>query len=1190
VHQAKGEEEETENEDEQAVRERQARQTEGTMNIRRIAATVAVPMLLLLLLPSVAAANAPWWHLGSGYRPSSTEPESKGEVSVMASNLGDAVVNGESNPVMLTDKLPSGLRPVAVKGFAGNAGGAGPVLCPSSIEIKKGATLSCTFSGALPSYSSIELVVEVEVEGNGVPAGAVNEAAVSGGGARTASVRRPVHVGEPRFGVEEYDFTPEEADGALSTQAGAHPFQLTSTLMLSQKLEENQSVGKEQPVPAQIAKDLHFRSPAGLVGDPTAVPRCPLGQFLSFIKESIGGVSACPSRTAIGVARVLLNEPAGSGTLNLVLPVFNLEPALGEPARFGFMVLATPVILDASIRSGEDYGVTINVSNIAQTVGFLESQVTLWGDPGDPRHDSSRGYGCLAESLGSSHLIPCQASEQQHPPAFLSLPTSCTGPMQSTVEADSWAAPDDVLSYGLSEPMPALEGCNRLPFKPSIKVTSDGAAASTPTGLDVDVHVPQEESLNAEGLAESDPRTITVALPEGVQVNPSSGDGLETCAESLVGFIGEREFPLQPGVKALAFTPHLPGSNTAKEAGEASLLEPGINFCANASKIATAKITTPLLSSPLEGAVYLGTQNQNPFGSLLAMYIVAEDPEAGVAIKLPGQVSLCDASGETIDGIACRAPGQLIATFQNSPQAPFEDAELHFFGGERAPLASPTRCGAYTTTAVLTPWSVVAGEPAHTASSTFDVTSGPNGTPCPGAKLPFSPSLTGGATNIDAGNFSPLTTTMARADGEQSLESVQLRFPAGLSGLLSGVTLCPEAQANEGTCGPESLIGETTVAAGVGNDPVSVKGGKVYITEKYDGAPFGLSIVNPVKAGPFDLEHDTSKPATNMPSCDCVIVRAKIEVNPSTAALTVTTDPSGPHAIPHFVDGIPVQIKKVNVLINRPSFIFNPTSCQSMKIEATIASDEGASSSAVVPFQVANCRNLAFTPSFKAQTSGKTSKADGTSLHVAIAYPKGSLGGEANLHEVKVELPKQLPSRLSTLQKACTAKQFAANPAGCPADSIVGHAKAITPVLPVPLEGPAYFVSFGAAKFPELVLVLQGDGVTVDLHGETFISKQGITSSTFHTVPDQPVGSFELTLPAGPYSALTNNGNLCHVTNTVTVKKRVKVRRKGHTRTITRKVKKKLAGKLLMPTTMIAQNGAELHQSTVISVSGCGKR
>ena len=322
-------------------------------------------------------------------------------------------------------------------------------------------------------------------------------------------------------------------------------------------------------------------------------------------------------------------------------------------------------------------------------------------------------------------------------------------------------------------------------------------------------------------------------------------------------------------------------------------------------------------------------------------------------------------------------------------------------------------------------------------------------------------------------------------------------------------------------------------------------GGKVFLTGPYKGAPFGLSIVVPAKAGPYTL--------TGTTGTGSVVVRSTINIDPTTSALTVTADP-----LPTILDGIPLQLKLVNVTIDRPGFIFNPTSCDKLQVTGTLSSSEGASTAVSSPFQVTNCGALKFQPQFKVSTSGKTSKANGASLDARVTYPNTGQGTQANIAKVKVDLPKQLPSRLTTLQKACTAAQFEANPAGCPAASVIGIVRASTPLLPVTLTGPVYFVSHGGEAFPSLVVVLQGYGVRVDLTAATFISKAGITCSTFNTIPDVPVNSFELYLPQGRYSALAANGNLCKA-------------------------------KLTMPTTFTAQNGTVLKQSTKISVTGCPK-
>lgn len=386
--------------------------------------------------------------------------------------------------------------------------------------------------------------------------------------------------------------------------------------------------------------------------------------------------------------------------------------------------------------------------------------------------------------------------------------------------------------------------------------------------------------------------------------------------------------------------------------------------------------------------------------------------------------------------------------------------------------------------------------------------------------------------------------TMSREDGNQNLDAIQLKMPSGLLGEISKVKLCGETEANAGSCGPESLIGETTVSVGLGGNPYTVKGGRVYITGPYEGAPYGLSIVNPAKAGPFDLGQ--------------VVVRAKIEVDPVTAAITITSDATGPHRIPQIIDGIPLEIKHVNVTINRPEFTFNPTNCEPQQIGGSLTSSEGAVSSLHIPFQVTNCATLKFKPIFNVSTSGETSRNKGASLHVKLTYPEAPFGSQANIGYVKVDLPRQLPSRLETLKLACAASVFNHNPADCPSQSRVGYATATTPVLPLLLQGPAYFVSNGGAKWPELIIALQGQGVTVYLHGETFVTK-GITSSTFDTIPDVPIGTFELTLPEGPYSALAApDGHLC-------------------------------ASNLRMPTSFHAQNGMRIDSSVPIAVTGCTK-
>jgi hypothetical protein len=1080
---------------------------------------VTVGAVMALVLAGFNAtpvfANAPWWHIASSARPTNLIPGGEGKVIVTATNLGDTEVNASGVPVTFTDKLPAGLSATAISGNAGTLGqasGGGGMEC--ALPSPPNLSLSCAFTGNLQPYELLEVEITVKVAMD-ARTGEENRVTVSGGETPSASAGGPIMINASPapFGVERYEFAPENPDGSPATQAGSHPFQVTGTFALNQTADISK--------PAAIPKDLNFDIPPGLVGNPTPFPQC---KEAAFTTDETFGIDLCPSKTAVGVASFTVaipNEASGAlkTPVTLSAPIFNLVPRAGEPARFGFFALDSPIFLDTSVRTGRDYGVTISSDDISETANVIGSQVTLWGVPGDPRHDVSRGWGCVG--LGRI-VLGCTSPEDSVSAPFLTLPTSCTGPLQTSLEADSWAQPGSVLSFAPSKPGESLDGCNHLGFEPSISVAPDGQAANTPTGLKVRVHVPQEISLNPAGLAESDVKQITVALPAGVQVSPSSGDGLQACSNAQIGFRG-----VNPQTGTEEFTPELPKP-----------LEPGINFCPEASKVATVKIETPLLPNALEGAVYLAApQNfmegplENPFRSLVAMYLVARDPVSGVLIKFPGKVSLDPVTG------------QLTTTFE-APQLPFEDAEFHFFGGERAPLSTPALCGTYMTQASFTPWS---GNPPVMPSSGFEITSGSHGAPCADPQ-PFNPGFNAETTNIQAGAFTPFTLTMTRPDADQTLSRIETKMPPGLSGILSNVKLCGEPQAAQGTCGPESLIGETVVSAGLGNDPFTVTGGKVYITTSYKGAPFGLSIVNPATAGPFVL--DEGRP---------IVVRAQIFVDPHTAALRIVSDP-----LPTILDGIPLQLQHINVSIDREKFTFNPTSCNKMAINGTIGSSEGASATVSAPFQVTDCEKLAFKPKFAASISGKTSKAKGASLTVKLTYPNAPQGSEANIAKVKVDLPKQLPSRLTTLQKACVAAVFEANPANCPAASIVGHAKAITPIIPVPLEGSAYFVSHGGEAFPSLIVVLRGYGVTVDLVGTTFISKAGITSSTFNTVPDVPVGSFELTLPESRYSALAANlparakGNFC-------------------------------SSKLAMPTAFVAQNGAEIHESTKIGVTGCPK-
>jgi hypothetical protein len=973
----------------------------------------------------------------------------------------------------------------------------------------------------------------------------------------------PAWAGEV-FGVEAFSSSiASNAQGALATQAGSHPYVLTTTIIFNHEVtgekesfkenlnEEEVPLG-EPDVSTRIygnPRDLAVNLPAGLTVDPAATSvQCTEAQLET--SPSAGG--SCPAGSAVGVATVYVSGLGGK----VKGAIYNMVPPAGVPAELGVDPGEVGLVIHivGRVRTGGDYGFSAEVSEIAQTASIYGLQLTLWGDPSAPSHDAQRGVcaasGDVAKGIeeefwenenrkkGKStreYRFSCPTEGTGTP--LLSMPGACTGKsLTTTMAVDSWqepgaSNPDE--TPDLSDPRwktatsfsPPVTGCEKLDFGPLLNVqpAPEAAAAESPSGLNVDLKLPHEESI--EGLAGADLRQLTVTLPPGMAISLSAASGLGACTNTP-----EPERP----------------------EGEIALHSDAAVKCPESSELGEVEVVTPLLQAPLKGAVYLaspqnfaGMPQENPFESLIAIYIVAEDPVSGVRVKLAGQATLEPNTG------------QITIAFEDIPQLPLSELRLSLFGGPRAALQTPPMCGTYTTTSQLTPWS---GTPATTVSSNLVVDAGPDRGPCPAGR--FSPSFIAGTTNAQAGAFSPFSLTLSRRDGEQRFSAVAVRMPPGLLGVLKNVALCPEPQASLGTCPRASQIGTTTVGAGPGEDPLYLPApgqpaNEVYLTGPYEGAPFGLSVVVPVVIGipptPFDLGN--------------VIMRAKVEVDPHTAALTVTSDP-----LPIIEQGIPLDIRTIGMNVDRADFMFNPTNCASRTVAGTIASTGGlggvgaASAAVSSPFAAVSCAGLPFKPVFSASTAAKASKVSGVSLVVKVDSKGGpqSGGGEANIAKVKVDLPKQLPSRLTTLQKACPASVFAANPAACPGASLVGTATASTPMLAHPLAGPAYLVSHGGLALPDLVIVLRGEGIAIDLEGQTSI-KRGITSSTFRSLPDAPLTTFDLVLPAGAHSLLSAS--------------------------LPAKAKWSLCSQTLrMPTAITAQNGAVLKQATKIAVTGCPKR
>ncbi|MGH2911524.1 MAG: hypothetical protein ACRDJ3_03510 [Solirubrobacteraceae bacterium] len=531
--------------------------------------------------------------------------------------------------------------------------------------------------------------------------------------------------------------------------------------------------------------------------------------------------------------------------------------------------------------------------------------------------------------------------------------------------------------------------------------------------------------------------------------------------------------------------------------------------CPEASKVGEVEIETDLPPHSLSGSVYLG----DPDGGFITgpPYTIYLDAESvyDVSVRLEGKVNPNPVTG------------RLEASFLGNPPLPFSELSLTLKGGPRAPVANPLLCGNTPVEALFTPYT---GAPAALSSTPFATT----GCPSP---LPFSLAQTTQSSSSEAGAYTSYTFNLARKDGQQYLSKISTTLPPGLVGAIPSVPLCNAPQAQAGSCSSSSLIGTATVSAGAGSEPYAFSG-PVYLTGPYNGAPYGLSIPVRAVAGPFDL--------------GTVVTRASVGVDPYSGRVIVTS------SLPTIVGGVPLRLKTISVAVTRPKFLFNPTNCGPLETDSFLTSTLGATQSLSSPFQATDCAGLPFKPKLTAASSSKTSRPRGASFTVKVGYPKGA---QANIKSVFVSLPKHLPSRLSTLSKACLTEAFEVNPFSCPSASFVGSVKVKTPVLPGTLTGPAIFVSHGGAAFPDLDLVLKGDGVTVILVGNTNIVK-GITTSNFASVPDVPVSSFEVKLPTGPYSALAAFGNLCKQ-------------------------------KLTMPTTITAQNGKVIKQNTKIVVSGC---
>jgi hypothetical protein len=882
-------------------------------------------------------------------------------------------------------------------------------------------------------------------------------------------------AGASAFGLKELDSTFTEEDGSPATQAGSHPFAQSVTVFFDTKPNSR----LEEEVPAGDVKDLITELPPGFVGDPTAVPRCSTFDFLETRQN------LCPPASQVGIADVTALGLDGHFPNN---PVFNLPPPPGVAERLGFIVLTVPIIVDLTVSEKAPYNVIASLSNIPNEASLFGSTFTVWGVPGDPAHDS-HNVACL-------NVKDCQLKLPQKP--LLTLPRACEGPLPTTFRADSWQEPGifdeppSVFSHDNAEPpnLQGMTGCSRLAFNPSIDAAPTTKAAESPTGLDFSLNVHDEGLTSPTGLANSDIRKAEVTLPEGFSVNPSIAEGLNVCTEADL----KRE---------TAFS----------EAGAG---------CPDASKIGTVEVESQLLEENVNGALYQAAPYENPFHSLIALYVVIKNPKLGIKVVQPLNV------------IPDPVTGRLTTVAEEMPQLPFSHFKLHFREGTRSPLASPPKCGSFSVQAKLYPWS---GGPPVTTTSAFQIISGPESQPCPPEGLPpFHPGLIAGSINNAAGHFSPFNVRLFRSDSEQEITHFSIKLPPGVLGKLAGIPFCSDAQiaaakARTGphggqeeiehpSCPPASEIGHTLAGFGVGSS-LAYAPGKVYLAGPYHGSAISLVAITAGKVGPFDLGD--------------VVIREAFKIDPETGEVFV--DATGSDPIPHILQGVPVHARDLRVYTDRPNFVLNPTNCTRTSTASTVLGsglDFGSEAddrpiTVSTPYQAADCAALPFKPKLSLKLKGGTKRGS----HPALTAKLQMNGiGEAGVHRAEVILPKSEFIENAHFNTICTRVVFKqGNHPGemCPAGSIYGHAVARTPILSEPLEGPVFLRS-SEHQLPDVVASLHNGQIDIVLDGHVD-SVKGRLRNTFEATPDAPVDSAVISLLGGKKGLFVNSTNLCKATH-----------------------------------------------------------
>ena len=1038
-----------------------------TTRSRRGGAALAACMVLVAMLATggravAAATPSPAWQILSIAQPSvfsAADPSSEGDnFTLIVTNVGGAPSDGST--ITLTDALPQGLT-LAGAPFDKN----GDWHCTPN---GAGTAFTCTFDQQSLGFTiqalgqPDALYVPVQVDPGVAPDSVLtNSVAVSGGGAPQVSATSAVTVNPSApqpFGVADFSSNIADVSGAADTQAGGHPNALVTSFEFTSQIDAGGGGGPGFNTEAsEDIKDVVVDLPPGLIGNPQATPQCPLSALVLNSGATGPPDTNCPAASRIGTVVFEAQgsaeqSPYGPLAPGFPIAIYNMVPEHGFPAEFGFEYAGYPLLMYGTVvgnGAGAHLRVTVPGVPAASELGFEGAEVTFFGQPS------------------------AQDGSATSPTAFFTNSSDCNGqPLTTTIHVDSYEHQGSYNADGtpdFSDPnwksatttTPPVTGCGSLQFNPTLSLQPDTTAPDSPSGLNVDLAVPQNSDPN--GLATPEPRNVTVTLPRGVTVSPSAANGLQGCSDAQFG---------------------LDNNDPAS--------------CPLASQVGTVTLHTPLLPNPLPGEIYQGAPLCSPCtnadaqdGRMLREFIQVDDPITGVVVKLPGTVS------------ANPTTGQLTATFLNNPQLPFDDLKLAFTGGPTGVLSTPSTCGTFTSTADLSPWSSPFTSDALTRDS-FDISG------C-GNPDQFSPPFTAGTQNPQAGAFSPFTLSFSRSDSDQIFSGLTATLPPGLVAKLAGVPLCSDSDANAGTCPTDSQVGSVEAGAGPGSEPFFLPG-SAYLTGPYKGAPYGLAVQVPAIAGPFNL--------------GMVVVRQALFVDPTDAHVTAVSDP-----FPTILAGIPLQIRRIDVDLNRPDFTINPTSCDPMSINATLTSTGGMTAPVSSRFQAANCQELGFSPKLKMALTGKGKTRSGD--HPALVSTLTQPFGQANIHTVKVTLPLSMALDPNNSQHVCNydvALAVHGGAVGCPASTIVGSATAITPLLSQPLTGKVYLVqgirfSHGnrIRTLPSLLVPLRGQ-IALDLRAKTSVNAGSALVTTFSTIPDAAVSKFTLTITGGKKGLLVITG------------------------------------------------------------------